>query len=212
MNSISAYSAEVLRLLGQDTRLRIVETLREKELYVTEIFTIIDEEQSNTSKHLSQMVKNGILGSRKDSASPKCYYRVKLAGILGIIDLAKRLVGRERDGLQGVDALPFVADVLKEIGQPSRMAIISALRDGEKSVAEIVQAVELERSNTSRHLSGMVPTRILARRTDGLQAHYRLTHPSILEIVDLTRQVVESDVRNRQETLLRGAPFTGSLL
>ncbi|WP_051293117.1 ArsR/SmtB family transcription factor [Citrifermentans bremense] len=123
METISAYSAEVLRLLGQITRLMIVEALREKELYVSEIFTILEEEQSNVSKHLSQMAQNGILGTRKDPDSPKCYYRVKLTGIFGIIDLAKRLVERERDGVQGVAALPFVAGVLKEIGQPSRMAI-----------------------------------------------------------------------------------------
>ncbi|WP_224962429.1 ArsR/SmtB family transcription factor [Geomonas subterranea] len=205
METISAYSAEVLRLLGQITRLRIVEALREKELYVSEIFTILEEEQSNVSKHLSQMAKNGILGTRKDPESPKCYYRVKLTGIFGIIDLAKRLVEREREGLQGVAALPFVADVLKEIGQPSRMAIIAALRAGEMQVSDIVKAVELERSNTSRHLSGMKAAGVVARRVDErMQAHYRLTNDYTLRIVDLTRLVVERDVRNRQEALLRG--------
>lgn len=206
METVSAYSAEVLRLLGQITRLRIVEALREKELYVSEVFTILEEEQSNISKHLSQMVKNGILGSRKDPASPKCYYRVKLTGIFGIIDLAKRLVERERDGVQGVAALPSVADVLKEIGQPSRMAIIAALRDGERPVADIVKAVELERSNASRHLSGMKAAGIVTRRVDErMQAHYRLANEFTLRIMDMTRQVVERDVRNRQEALLRRA-------
>jgi len=208
METVSAYSAEVLRLLGQLTRLRIVEALREKELYVSEIFTILDEEQSNISKHLSQMVKNGILGSRKDQASPKCYYRVKLAGVFDIIDLAKRLVAAERNGVQGVAALPYVADVLKEIGQPSRMSIIASLRDGERAISDIVQAVELERSNTSRHLSGMAAARIVARRLDGMQAQYRLTDPRTLEIVDMTRKVVERDVRNRQEALFRGVQRT----
>lgn len=206
MESISAYSAEVLRLLGQHTRLRIVEALREKELYVSEIFTNLEEEQSNISKHLSQMVKNGILGSRKDTNTPRCYYKIKLTGILAIIDLAKRLVELEREGVQGVAALPYAADVLKEIGQPSRMSIIMALRDGEKPIADVVKAVTLERSNTSRHLSGMVAAGIVARRADGLQAHYRLTHPITLDIVDLTRKVVERDVRNRQEALLKGLP------
>lgn len=205
METISAYSAEVLRLLGQITRLRIVESLREKELYVSEIFTILEQEQSNVSKHLLQMAKNGILGTRKDPGIPKCYYWVKLTGIFGIIDLAKRLVEREHEGLQGVAALPYVADVLKEIGQPSRMSIITALRDGEMPVSDIVHAVELERSNTSRHLSGMKAAGIVARRVDErMQAHYRLTNDYTLRIVDLTRQVVERDVRNRQEALLRG--------
>lgn len=203
METISAYSAEVLRLLGQITRLRIVEALREKELYVSEIFTLLDEEQSNISKHLSQMVKNGILGSRKDADTPRCYYKIKLTGILAIIDLAKRLVELDPKRVQGADPLPQVAKVLKEIGQPSRMAIIMALRDGERPFADVVKAVELEQSNTSRHLSGMVAVGIVARRTDGTQSHYRLTHHSTLEIVDLTRKVVERDVRNRQEALLR---------
>lgn len=207
MESISAYSAEILRLLGQDARFRIVEALRGKELYVTEIFATIKEQQSNTSRHLSLMVKNGILGNRKVAPSPKCYYRINLDGVLVIIDLAKRLVAREREGLNGEAARPYVVDVLKEIGQSTRMAIIDALRDGELAVAEIIQAIGKERSNTSRHLSGMVAARLLSRRGDGLQAYYRLKHSSILEIVDLTRKVVEKDVRLRQEALLRKPPF-----
>ncbi|WP_035497615.1 ArsR/SmtB family transcription factor [Citrifermentans bremense] len=59
----------------------------------------------------------------------------------------------------------------------TRAAIIAALRDGERPVTDIVKAVELERSNASRHLSGMKAAGIVARRVDErMQAHYRLAN------------------------------------
>lgn len=201
MESLSGYIAEILKLLGQEIRIRIVESLRDNELYVSQIFPLINQEQSNTSRHLSLMTKNGILGYRPD-AQRKSFYRIKLDGVVKIIDLARKFVAREgtEQERQPTDAL--VAEVLKEISQPTRLAIIAGLRDKELSVTEIFKIVGKERTTTSRHLSGMVELGIVTRRFDGVQAHYRLKHLLVLEIVDLTQQVVEQDTRKRQEALL----------
>jgi ArsR family transcriptional regulator len=100
MSSATQYIADVLKSLAQPTRLKIIDFLRDGERCVCEIFPAIDEEQSNTSKHLNQMQIHGILSRRKDGV--KIYYAIKHPEVFEIIDLAAVVVKREvelRSGL-----------------------------------------------------------------------------------------------------------------
>jgi ArsR family transcriptional regulator len=93
MNSNATYLAEVIKSLAQATRLKIIEFLRDGERCVCEIFPAIDEEQSNTSRHLAYMQTHGILSRRKDGV--KIYYAVKHPEVFEIIDRANAIVRRE---------------------------------------------------------------------------------------------------------------------
>lgn len=100
MSSATQYIADVLKSLAQPTRLKIIDFLRDGERCVCEIFPAIDEEQSNTSKHLNQMQIHGILSRRKDGV--KIYYAIKHQEVFEVIDLAAVIVKREvelRSGL-----------------------------------------------------------------------------------------------------------------
>ncbi|MDD2310180.1 MAG: metalloregulator ArsR/SmtB family transcription factor [Desulfuromonadaceae bacterium] len=93
MNSNTTYLADVLKSMSQATRLKIIEFLRDGERCVCEIFPAIDEEQSNTSRHLAYMQSHGILSRRKDGV--KIYYAVKHPEVFEIIDRATAIVRRE---------------------------------------------------------------------------------------------------------------------
>lgn len=100
MSSAAQYIADVLKSVAQPTRLKIIDFLRDGERCVCEIFPAIDEEQSNTSRHLNQMQTHGILSRRKDGV--KIYYAIKHLEVFKIIDLASAIVKREvelRNGL-----------------------------------------------------------------------------------------------------------------
>lgn len=100
MSSATQYLADVLKAVAQPTRLKIIDFLRDGERCVCEIFPAIDEEQSNTSRHLNQMQTHGILSRRKDGV--KIYYAIKHPEVFEIIDLASAIVKREielRSGL-----------------------------------------------------------------------------------------------------------------
>jgi DNA-binding transcriptional ArsR family regulator len=103
MNSAANYLADVLKSLAQPTRLKIIDFLRDGERCVCEIFPAIDEEQSNTSRHLSHMQTHGILSRRKEGV--KIYYAVKHPEVCEIIDKAEGIVKRELD---------FRSDLIKE--------------------------------------------------------------------------------------------------
>lgn len=102
MSSATHYLADVLKSLAQPTRLKIVDFLRDGERCVCEIFPAIDEEQSNTSRHLTHMQTHGILSRRKEGV--KIYYAVKHPEVLEIIDRTTVIVRREIELRSGLAA------------------------------------------------------------------------------------------------------------
>ena len=96
------FQAEILKAIAQETRLSILELLRDGERCVCEIFPAINQEQSNVSRHLNMMQKAGILTRRKDGL--RIFYAVKHPEVLEIIDLAAAIMrseaGRRNDLLR----------------------------------------------------------------------------------------------------------------
>lgn len=85
--------ADILKAIAQETRLSILELLRDGERCVCEIFPAIRQEQSNVSRHLNMMQKAGILTRRKDGL--RIFYAVKHPEVLAIIDLAAAIMKSE---------------------------------------------------------------------------------------------------------------------
>ena len=93
MKELVEFRADILKALAQPTRLKIIDFLRDGERCVCEIFPAIDEEQSNTSRHLNMMLAAGALSRRKDGL--KIYYAIKHPEILEIVDIATHIVKKE---------------------------------------------------------------------------------------------------------------------
>ena len=85
--------AEILKALGQPTRLRILEILREGERCVCEMLPLLNEEQANVSKHLAILRQAGIVEFRKEGVSS--YYKIKNKEVLDILDRAEKMVQNE---------------------------------------------------------------------------------------------------------------------
>ncbi len=58
-----------LRVIGDPTRIRILDLLRDGELTVTEITERMDTSQQNASKHLGLLLQAGIVTRRKEGNS-----------------------------------------------------------------------------------------------------------------------------------------------
>lgn len=100
-----------------------------------------------------------------------------------------------------MDKTHFQAEILKTLGQPTRLKIIDFLREGERCVCEIFPAIGEEQSNTSRHLNLMVSAGILFRRKEGVKIFYALKHPEILQIVDLATLIMTQEITDRHGLL-----------
>ncbi len=96
MKELVDFRADILKALAQPTRLKIIDFLRDGERCVCEIFPAIDEEQSNTSRHLNMMLAASVLSRRKDGL--KIYYAIKHPEILEVMDIVTGIVKLEIDG------------------------------------------------------------------------------------------------------------------
>jgi ArsR family transcriptional regulator len=93
MKELVEFRAKILKALGQPTRLKIIDFLRDGERCVCEIFPAINEEQSNTSRHLNMMLSAGVLSRRKDGL--KIYYAIKRPEIMEVIDIVTGIVKQD---------------------------------------------------------------------------------------------------------------------
>ena len=82
------------------------------------------------------------------------------------------------------------ASVCKGLADPKRLLIINALRNGEMSVGEICEELDLPQANVSQHLAIMRERGLVNARKDGQFVFYSLTTMKIVEAVDLLRQVM----------------------
>jgi len=67
----------ILKVLGDDTRLRIVNLLHKQEMNVAELYQVLNATQSNVSKHLAKLRLTGIVNDRREGQFIY-YYLAKL--------------------------------------------------------------------------------------------------------------------------------------
>lgn len=72
------------------------------------------------------------------------------------------------------------ANIFKALGHPTRLWIVEQLADGEKCVCEFVEAVDVDFSTISKHLSVLRNAGIVNMDKRGKQIFYRLTLPCLL--------------------------------
>jgi len=84
------YQAEMLKALAHPTRLRILELLKDGELCVCKIVPALQMEQSNVSRHLSILKKEGLVTSRKEGL--KVFYRLTDPRINDLLEAGSELL------------------------------------------------------------------------------------------------------------------------
>ena len=86
------------------------------------------------------------------------------------------------------------ASVCKGLADPKRLLILNALRDGERSVSEICDAVDLPQANVSQHLAVLREKGLVTARKDGQWVYYSMSSPKIMQALDLLREVMSEQL------------------
>ena len=80
--------------------------------------------------------------------------------------------------------LEKAAFILKSIAHPSRLAIIKILAEKEfMAVSEISEALGLEQSLTSHHLSNMKTKGVLESKREGKSIKYKLKLTEVIQVL-----------------------------
>jgi ArsR family transcriptional regulator len=86
------------------------------------------------------------------------------------------------------------ARLCRVLGDPKRLRLLNELRNRERSVGELAEALGLSYPNVSQHLGLMRDAGVVATRRDGTTVFYRLAYPQIAEACDLVRQVLRAQL------------------
>ena len=78
-NELAELIARRFRVIGEPTRIRLLDLLRDGEATVGELAAALDASQQNVSKHLAVLADIGIVGRRKDGN--RVYYSVVDEGV-----------------------------------------------------------------------------------------------------------------------------------
>ena len=99
------------------------------------------------------------------------------------------------------DVLALVAGRFKALAEPARLQMLVALRDGERTVSDLVEATGLGQANVSKHLQLLHALGFVARRKEGLFVHYRLASRSVFQLCDIMCDQIATEHRARRKLL-----------
>jgi DNA-binding transcriptional ArsR family regulator len=83
------------------------------------------------------------------------------------------------------------AGLCRVLSDPTRLMVLDALRDGERSVGELATDIGVTMPNVSQHLAVMRGAGLVEGRRAGTTVIYRLAEPTIVEACDVIHRIVE---------------------
>ena len=74
---------------------------------------------------------------------------------------------------------------LRSVAEKTRLSILMALREGEKTVNDITVLIGGTQSNISQHLACLKSCGVISRRQEGKYCYYSISGTSMLEFLDM---------------------------
>ncbi|MBX5441459.1 MAG: helix-turn-helix transcriptional regulator [Solirubrobacteraceae bacterium] len=78
----------------------------------------------------------------------------------------------------------LIAARLRVIGDPTRLRLLDALRDGERSVQQLTEALGTSQQNVSKHLGVLLNAGLVSRRKVGTSSLYSVADPSVYALCE----------------------------
>lgn len=95
--------------------------------------------------------------------------------------------------------LDLMAEKFRSLADPTRLAILRALMQGERNVTQLIEQTGRSQANVSKHLKVLSEAGLVARRKDGLQVFYSLDDPLVERLCRLVCETIVADARKEME-------------
>lgn len=105
-------------------------------------------------------------------------------------------------------SLTLKAKLFRGLADPSRLTILEVLRDGEKTVSELVVATGLSQPNASAHLACLKGCGLVSSRQEGRYVHYRIADERTEEVLRAAEGIL-ADVAAKVYACTRQDRFGG---
>lgn len=94
------------------------------------------------------------------------------------------------------------ADFLKQLAHPVRLRIIELLKDGEYTVSQLMQALNIEQSNLSKHLGALRSIGILITRQEKVNVFYRIKDYDIFKVLRPIAEILRKKLKQSEQLLV----------
>ncbi|MCX7794126.1 MAG: metalloregulator ArsR/SmtB family transcription factor [Thermodesulfovibrionales bacterium] len=91
------------------------------------------------------------------------------------------------------------AEICKVLASPKRIEILNVLKDGEKTVSELVEILGVPKANVSQHLAIMRHKGVLKTRRKGVNIYYSISHSKIIEACTLMKEVLNEQLKEKSK-------------
>jgi DNA-binding transcriptional ArsR family regulator len=102
------------------------------------------------------------------------------------------------------EVLELVAARFKALAEPTRLRILSVLREGERTVTDLVDETGLGQANVSKHLQILHDLRYVDRRREGLYTVYSLADEDVFALCDIVCGRLEREVKKASRVVAGG--------
>jgi DNA-binding transcriptional ArsR family regulator len=97
--------------------------------------------------------------------------------------------------------LDLVARRFRTLGEPYRLRILQELELGERSVGELVAALDGNQPNVSKHLQILFDAGLIGRRREGTSIFYAISDPMVFKLCALVCSSEAEKSRREYEDL-----------
>jgi DNA-binding transcriptional ArsR family regulator len=89
------------------------------------------------------------------------------------------------------------SEVCKTLASPKRIEILNALKDGERTVSELVEILGVPKANVSQHLAVMRHRGILKSRREGINMYYSVSNMKVIDACILMKEVLVEQMKEK---------------
>lgn len=90
-----------------------------------------------------------------------------------------------------IDGIELKAKLFRGFADPSRLALLDALREGPASVSALVEATGLSQPNVSNHLSCLRDCGLVVSTAQGRYVFYELSDARVVRLLALTEELLD---------------------
>ena len=92
--------------------------------------------------------------------------------------------------------VPLIAERFRALGEPMRIRLLDALREGEATVGELAERLATSQQNVSKHVGVLVANGMVEREKQGTAVRCRIADSSVFDLCEvvcdgLARRVAE---------------------
>jgi DNA-binding transcriptional ArsR family regulator len=95
----------------------------------------------------------------------------------------------------------FKSEIFQGLANPTRIAIVELLRDGERSAGQLIEKLGIEQANASQHLAVLRAKQIVVSRRVGNQVYYSIRDHALIEVLEILRRYFYTQLSNSASML-----------